>query len=52
MRSFHTSYPVYRWRRNKGYGTRHHIAAIRTYGTCRYHRGIFVTTALSVGKLK
>ena len=31
-------YPQYGWRKNKGYPTRDHRAAIRQYGTTPYHR--------------
>ncbi len=35
-------YPEYGFARNKGYGTAEHIAAIRKYGPCSLHRGLFV----------
>lgn len=31
-------YPIYDLKNNKGYGTKKHIAAIREYGICKYHR--------------
>lgn len=31
-------FPEYKWEKNKGYGTKDHIEAIRTYGRCKYHR--------------
>jgi ribonuclease HII len=35
-------YRKYRWDKNKGYGTRLHLAAIRKYGVTRHHRRDFV----------
>ncbi len=46
MRELHREFPEYKWQRNAGYGTPAHLKAIHRYGTCRYHRNIFVTTAL------
>jgi len=36
----------YNWKMNKGYGTKTHIAMLRKHGMTRYHRSVFVTTAL------
>jgi ribonuclease HII len=46
MYGLHRRFPKFDWKYNAGYGTRSHIAAIRKYTVTRYHRGIFVTTAL------
>ena len=46
MRELDREHPKYGWKVNKGYGTARHIAAIRKYGVVRYHRSVFVTTAL------
>ena len=35
-------YPVYGFSRNKGYGTREHIEALRKYGPCPEHRRSFI----------
>jgi ribonuclease HII len=35
------SLDVYRWEKNKGYGTKEHMDAIRKYGISRYHRKTF-----------
>jgi ribonuclease HII len=35
------SYPVYGFRKHKGYGTRQHIQAIRSHGLCPLHRRSF-----------
>ena len=37
-------YKHYRWGRNKGYGTKFHLAAIEKYGLTRFHRKQFVET--------
>jgi ribonuclease HII len=41
MRSFHRMYPVYDFDKNKGYGTRRHLAALRKYGASSIHRLTF-----------
>ena len=35
-------YPEYGFARNKGYGTREHIDALRNYGPCPIHRKTFI----------
>lgn len=39
-----SKYKKYGWTRNKGYGTREHLAAIKKYGTTRYHRKTWIKT--------
>ncbi|TSC85442.1 MAG: ribonuclease HII [Microgenomates group bacterium Gr01-1014_16] len=46
MKKLHDEYVMYGWKSNKGYGTKYHINAIREHGMSRYHRSVFVTTAL------
>lgn len=46
MRELDRQYPQYHWQLNMGYGTRRHREMILRYGTVRYHRSVFVTTAL------
>lgn len=41
MLSYHERYPVYGFDRNKGYGTRRHLQALRKYGECPLHRVTF-----------
>jgi ribonuclease HII len=41
MRTLHWIYPQYGWLTNKGYLTKFHIEAIKTYGTTPYHRMSF-----------
>jgi ribonuclease HII len=36
----------YLWQKNAGYGTYDHIQAIMKYGQVRFHRQIFINTAL------
>ena len=46
MEHLHEQYPQYGWQSNKGYGTKYHIAALREHGTTKYHRRVWVATAL------
>jgi ribonuclease HII len=46
MNRLHQEYPVFKWNQNAGYGTREHIENIITSGITRYHRLIFVASAL------
>jgi ribonuclease HII len=47
MQELHGEHPKYGWRMNAGYGTNYHITAIKESGVVRYHRSVFVTTALN-----
>jgi ribonuclease HII len=38
MRNYHDLYPVYGFNRNKGYGTKKHLEAIKLHGPCPLHR--------------
>lgn len=38
MEEIHEEYPMYNWKRNKGYPTKEHREAIKKYGTTKYHR--------------
>lgn len=40
-------YPMYKWEKNKGYGTEEHRTAIIEFGTTKHHRIQFVKTFLS-----
>jgi len=35
-------YSYYQWFKNKGYGTKNHIEAIKKYGPSRFHRNLFL----------
>lgn len=41
MCRIHEEYPMYNWKRNKGYPTQEHRAAIKKYGVTKYHRKSF-----------
>ncbi|MGD1947099.1 MAG: ribonuclease HII [Croceivirga sp.] len=41
MATIHEEYPMYNWKRNKGYPTKEHREAIRKYGLTPYHRKSF-----------
>jgi ribonuclease HII len=41
MRTLHWIYPQYNWIKNKGYLTKEHIEAIKTYGITEWHRTSF-----------
>lgn len=45
MRAAALRYPQYGWERNKGYGTRDHLAALREYGPSPLHRRSFAPVA-------
>ena len=38
MEKLHERFPAYGFNSNKGYGTKHHISAIKTLGPCAIHR--------------
>lgn len=38
MKKMHELYPVYGWKKNKGYLTKEHIDAINKYGVTEFHR--------------
>jgi len=42
----HRQFPLYGWKSNKGYGTSYHVAALHGQGVSKYHRRVFVATAL------
>jgi ribonuclease HII len=46
MRQLHREFPRYGWKTNTGHGTKRHIEAMVKYGLTKYHRDVFVTTAL------
>lgn len=41
MEQLHEQYPMYNWKKNKGYPTKEHRAAIKKYGVTPYHRMTF-----------
>ena len=38
MNEIHEEFPMYNWKKNKGYPTKDHREAIKKYGPCKYHR--------------
>jgi ribonuclease HII len=46
MREYHALYPAYAFDRNKGYGTKAHMAAIASEGLCPLHRRSFCASVL------
>jgi ribonuclease HII len=41
MLAKHDAFPHYNWKKNKGYPTRDHRAAIQQHGSCALHRMSF-----------
>lgn len=41
MNLIHEEFPMYNWKQNKGYPTKEHREAIRTFGVTKYHRMTF-----------
>lgn len=41
MNKIHEEFPMYNWKKNKGYPTKEHRDAIRKYGATKYHRKSF-----------
>lgn len=41
MEKIHEEYPLYNWKKNKGYPTKEHRDAIERYGITKYHRKSF-----------
>ncbi|GGW47664.1 ribonuclease HII [Arenibacter certesii] len=41
MEELHLEFPMYNWKKNKGYPTREHREAIKRYGITKYHRKSF-----------
>ena len=41
MEMYHRQFPQYNFSKNKGYGTKEHIKAIKDFGICKIHRKSF-----------
>lgn len=52
MADYHQQFPVYNFRRNKGYPTVEHRLAIKKHGPCLIHRRTFKGVREYVGKMK
>ncbi len=46
MHELHEKFPEYNFSKNKGYGTKEHISAIKNHGVSPIHRGSFLTKIL------
>ena len=42
METLGSEFSVYNWSKNKGYGTKEHIEAIKKYGHCPHHRLLYL----------
>ncbi len=51
MRELDIKYPQYGFAKNKGYGTKAHIDAIKAYGACPEHRLTFIKNFIDVTKV-
>ena len=47
MNEYSKDYPVYKWNKNKGYGTQEHFAAIKKFGLTSLHRKTFLQKKLN-----
>ena len=47
MDEYAKNYPMYDFANNKGYGTKKHIEALKTYGKCPIHRDSFISNFIS-----
>ena len=52
MRKLDSEFPVYLWKKNKGYPTKAHRNAILKFGDCKYHRKTFKLLSDEQLKLK
>ncbi|CAM4209325.1 ribonuclease HII [Zobellia nedashkovskayae] len=50
MDVLHEEFPMYNWKKNKGYPTKEHREAIRKYGITKYHRMSFRLLPNQLGK--
>jgi ribonuclease HII len=41
MEKIHKEFPMYNWKKNKGYPTKEHRNGIREFGITKYHRKTF-----------
>ena len=47
MLEMDTKYPVYNFKKHKGYGTKEHIENLKKYGKCEIHRDTFIKNFVS-----
>jgi len=48
MKNYSKIYPNYGFEENMGYGTKEHIAALKTYGPCKIHRRCFLGKLINI----
>ncbi|MCL5675656.1 MAG: ribonuclease HII [Patescibacteria group bacterium] len=46
MQKLDQKHPQYLWNQNVGYGTKKHLESLKTFGKTRFHRDVFVNSAL------
>lgn len=51
MEQIHEAFPHYDWKKNKGYPTKAHRAAITKHGSCEHHRHSFQLLSVKQGEL-
>lgn len=51
MEKIHDDFPYYDWKKNKGYPTKVHRAAIKEHGACEHHRLSFQLLPVVQGEL-
>lgn len=51
MEEFHKKYPLYRFDKHKGYGTKLHMEMISLYGPCPIHRLSFAPFSIPANKI-
>lgn len=48
MEDLHTEFEMYNWKKNKGYGTKEHVEAIKKHGVTLHHRKSFLKKILEL----
>lgn len=52
MLGYAKQYPVYKFEKHKGYGTKKHIEALKKYGVCPIHRATFTPVSDIISQTK
>ena len=47
MNNMDKEFPIYDFKKNKGYGTKYHIESLKKFGPCKIHRRSFLTRILT-----
>ena len=50
MEELHEKYPLYNFKKHKGYGTKEHIELLKKHGKCEIHRDTFIKNFVEVSK--